>query len=75
MRDGSGHQALPGRQLPAAGRWDGPALKPNCPLRVVSSTLRTQGLEMSEQQTLRLFGLVFGTLVLGLFILNAAAMP
>jgi len=30
---------------------------------------------MSERQTLRLFGLVFGTLVLGLFILNAAAMP
>jgi len=29
---------------------------------------------MNEQQTLRLFAWVLGTLVLGIFILNAAAM-
>lgn len=30
---------------------------------------------MNEQQTLRLFAWVFGILVLGIFVINAAAMP
>jgi len=30
---------------------------------------------MNEQQTLRLFAWVFGTIILGTFVLNAAMMP